>query len=71
MPANDKLADDYDKMFSISGIYSTQIDVVEELSHKQQGYTKHYNKVLIDDFRSLFQDKGVFTSMVIGTYRWF
>ncbi|WP_316828608.1 hypothetical protein [Pedobacter miscanthi] len=65
---NDKLAADYDKMFSISGIYGTQKDIIEELIHKQQVYTKDYNKALIKDFTALFPDKGLFTRLVIGTY---
>lgn len=68
VPENEKLASDYDKMFSISGIYGAQVDVVEELINKQQVYTKHYNKALLDDFASLFPDQGMFTRLVIGTY---
>lgn len=65
---NDKIVEKYDNMFSITKIYDTQKDIIEDLIHKQQVYTKEYNKTLINNFTNLFPDQGMLTRLIIGTY---
>lgn len=65
---NEKAVEAYDKMFSISKIYDTQKDIIEELIHKQQVYTKEYNNTLLNNFNDLFPDQGMLTRLIIGTY---
>ncbi|MBB2143981.1 hypothetical protein GM921_00660 [Pedobacter sp. LMG 31464] len=65
---NDKKAKTYDDMFSISKIYDTQKDIIVELIHKQQVYTKEYNETLINNFNNLFPDQGMLSRLIIGTY---
>jgi hypothetical protein len=58
----------YEDMFDILKIYSTQKDIVEELVHKAEVYTKDYNAELIATFNKLFPDQGFLNRMIIGNY---
>lgn len=59
---------DYEEMFDVQKIYTTQLDVVEELVHKAKVYTNTYNLQLIRSFTKLFPDQGFLNRLIIGNY---
>jgi hypothetical protein len=58
----------YEDMFDVLKIYSTQKDVVEELVHKAEVYTKDYNAELVGSFKELFPDQDFLNRLIIGNY---
>lgn len=65
---NKKFAEAYEDMFSIEKIYNTQKDMVEELVHKVDVYTKEYNQELVTSFNALFPDQAMLNRLIIGNY---
>lgn len=62
------LLKNHEETFDIVGIYSTQMDIVEELLHKAVVYKESYNKSLVNSFQQLFPDKALINRLVIGNY---
>lgn len=60
--------DDHDKMFSISGIYATQLDLAEELIISSQMYDKASRNSLTENFKKLHITQEVFNRFILGTY---
>ncbi len=58
----------FDETFDISGIYATQIDIVEELILKSEVYTESYKEKLIKDFGEIFTDINITNRLIIGNY---
>jgi len=54
-------------IFSIQGIYDTQIDIVEELIIKKHVYNDSYKKELCEKFNALFDEK-TFNQLIVGNY---
>jgi len=62
-------SEEYDKDFDITGIYSTQLDIAEELVWMSVIYDKSYLQSLKNSFQSLYPKKTPMISrLVIGTY---
>jgi len=55
-------------LFSIQGIYNTQIDIVEELILKSIMYDDAYKSFLLKAFKDLFHDKNVLNRLIVGNY---
>jgi hypothetical protein len=58
----------HNEVFSIQGIYDTQIDIVEELIMKKHIYNDSYRKTLLDRYQSLFGDKDKLDQLIVGNY---
>lgn len=58
----------HNKTFDIQGIYETQKDIIEELVHKKEAYTKLYKEGLVKEYGSLFTDKAIINRLLIGNY---
>ena len=58
----------YNNMFDIHELYQTQLDIVEELIHKKEVYTKLYRDALNEQFEDLFPDKALIKRLIIGNY---
>lgn len=54
-------------IFSIQGIYDTQIDIVEELIMKKHIYNDSYKEYLKEEFKDLFDEK-MLNRLIIGNY---
>jgi hypothetical protein len=65
VPDGDNTMDD---VFDISGIYKTQIDIVEELIMKAHIYNESYKQSLKDNFTSIFPQKNVIDRLIVGNY---
>jgi len=59
---------DYDTMFSISGIYDTQLDLAEQLIISSQMYDKASRVSLSENFKKLKITPDVFNRVILGTY---
>jgi 5-methylcytosine-specific restriction endonuclease McrA len=62
------LRNEFNEIFAISGIYSAQKDVAEELLYKAKIYTKHYKEGMLKQFASLISDKDFLDRLIIGNY---
>lgn len=61
--------DAYNNMFHIQGIYNTQKDIIEELVHTKEAYTRTYKEGLVDMFKKkIFQDTAIIDRLIIGNY---
>jgi len=58
----------FNDTFDILGIYNTQKDLVEELIHKSEIYTKSYKDNLIKSFPKIFSNESVTNRIIIGNY---
>lgn len=62
------LSKNHDKIFSITGIYNTQKDIVAELIQKKAIYTESYKRHLAERFKGLFKDESIINRLIIGNY---
>lgn len=67
-PECQKGFDRFEDAFKISGIYGTQLDVVEELIAKAQMYDDTYREMLRKGFDGLGIDRSVFERVILGNY---
>lgn len=58
----------HNKLFCIQGIYDTQKDVVAELFHVHNAYSRANKMKMLSRFKKLFPDEGTFKTTLIGTY---
>lgn len=56
------------ELFSIEGIYNTQIDIVEELIMKKEIYTTVYKKDLLKLFNHLFKSPVELDRLILSNY---
>ena len=62
------LLSNHEKLFKISPIYQTHLDVAEELLHKAKVYSNPYKKNLVTNFKKLFPDSALIDRLIIGNY---
>lgn len=65
---DEELLEPYTKMFLIKEIYNMQIDIAEELVHKQLVYNGEYKETLVESFKALFPDQSMINRLIIGNY---
>jgi hypothetical protein len=58
----------FNAVFSIMGIYQTQLDVAEELFIKEEVYSPAYRDILTKDFPELFRDAAFLDRIISGNY---
>lgn len=59
---------DYENMFSINALYSTQDDIAEEIIIKNQIYNKIYRKQLRDEFSRNGISDSLVNRFILGNY---
>jgi hypothetical protein len=67
-PYKKKNVKTFQKTFNITGIYYTQLDVVEELFAKSQMYDDTYRKLLSNNFSKLGIDPAIYKRLILGNY---
>lgn len=59
---------DFDEVFHITGIYKTQVDIVEELIIKSQIYNPSYINLLKNNFSKLGLASELYKRILVGNY---
>lgn len=66
--AESSMSKKHNKLFSIQSIYNTQTDIIEELFHIHEAYTKANQKSMTKNLEALFPDEAFIKRLLIGTY---
>lgn len=62
------VGESFNEVFAISGIYDTQIDIVEELILKSHIYSGVYRELIEDYMVDIYGSKDVLDRLIMGTY---
>lgn len=65
---NSAAGESFNEIFAISGIYDTQIDIVEELILKSHIYSGVYRELIEDYMTSIYGTKDVLDRLLMGNY---
>lgn len=58
----------FEEVFRITSLYSTQVDIVEELIAKSQIYNSSYRKALENSFSKLAISPAIYQRIILGNY---